>query len=195
MKYLVVGLGNVGHEYSLTRHNVGFMVLDQLARSRGIVFQSDRLANTALYSYRGKRICLVKPTTYMNHSGRAVRYWLDKLGLHVEQSIVVVDDISLPLGRLRIRMRGSHAGHNGLKSIETSMGTPAYPRLRVGIGRDFCPGRQAEYVLSPFTPQEQAYLPKLIDRACEVIYTFCTLGIVRTMEQYNRVVEVFPANA
>lgn len=186
MKYLVVGLGNIGVEYASTRHNVGFMVLDRLAKLQGVAFESDRLATVATCSYRGRRLFLVKPATYMNHSGRAVAYWLNQLKLPVERSLVIVDDIALPLGRLRIRPRGSHAGHNGLKSVEAHLGTPAYPRLRAGIDHHFRPGQQADYVLAPFTRQEQVPLSTMIDQACEIIGAFCTLGIVRTMEQCNR---------
>ncbi len=185
MKYLIVGLGNVGHEYAFTRHNVGFMVLDQLARMQKTVFQPDRLAALATCQYRGRTFCLIKPTTYMNHSGRAVGYWLNKLKLPVEQSLVVVDDVVLPLGKLRMRTQGKAAGHNGLQSIEASVGTQAYPRLRLGIGNDFPKGHQADYVLAPFTAKEQEVLPTLIDQACQAIYVFCTLGIARAMEQYN----------
>jgi PTH1 family peptidyl-tRNA hydrolase len=186
MKYLIVGLGNVGTEYAFTRHNMGFMVLDQLARMQKTVFHSDRLATLATFQYRGRTLCLIKPTTYMNHSGRAVDYWRNKLKLPVEQSLVIVDDIALPLGTLRMRTQGTTAGHNGLKSIEASLGTQAYPRLRMGIGNDFPKGRQADYVLAPFTAKERDTLPTLIDQACQTIYAFCTLGIARTMEQYNR---------
>lgn len=189
MKYLIVGLGNIGTEYASTRHNMGFMVLDRLAMLQKTPFQSDRLASVATCSYRGRKLFLVKPTTYMNHSGRAVAYWLSKLKLSAEQSLVVVDDIAFSLGKLRIRAQGSHAGHNGLKNIESSLGTQAYPRLRVGIGHNFCPGAQSDYVLAPFTPKEQVSLPAIMDQACTIVHAFCTLGIVRTMERYNRVEE------
>lgn len=187
MKYLIVGLGNVGAEYAFTRHNMGFMVLDQLAKMQKITFQPDRLAALATCQYHGHTLCLIKPTTYMNHSGRAMSYWLNKLKLPVRQSLVVLDDVALPLGKLRMRPQGATAGHNGLKSIKTSLSTQVYPRLRVGIGRDFRPGRQAEYVLAPFTPKEQAALPTMIDQACQMIYAFCTLDITHVMEQYNRI--------
>lgn len=185
MKYLVVGLGNAGTEYALTRHNIGFMVLDQLAQMQATPFQPDRLAMLATCKYRNRLLCLVKPTTYMNHSGRAVGYWLHKLKLSVEQSLVVVDDVALPFGKLRMRSQGATAGHNGLKSIEASLSTQVYPRLRIGIGNDFPKGRQANYVLDPFTDQEQQVLPALLDQACQMIYTFCTSGIRYTMDQYN----------
>lgn len=185
MKYLIVGLGNVGTEYTHTRHNVGFMVLDQLAKVQEATFQLDQLAALATCKYRGRTLCLIKPTTYMNHSGRAVGYWLNKLKLPVAQSLVVVDDVALPFGKLRMRAQGAAAGHNGLKSIEASLGSQVYPRLRMGIGCDFPKGHQADYVLAPFTVEELETLPASIDQACQMIYAFCTLGIVRTMEQYN----------
>jgi PTH1 family peptidyl-tRNA hydrolase len=154
MKYLIVGLGNVGTEYVYTRHNVGFMVLDQLAKVQGVTFQLDRLATLAVCKYRGRTLFLVKPTTYMNHSGRAVGYWLNKLKLPITQSLVVVDDVALPFGKSRMRAQGTAAGHNGLKSIEAILGTQTYPRLRMGIGCDFPKGHQADYVLAPFTSTE-----------------------------------------
>lgn len=190
MKYLIVGLGNIGTEYALTRHNMGFMVLDQLAKAQGATFQSDRLATLATCKYRGRTLYLIKPTTYMNHSGRAVAYWLSKLKLPVAQSLVVVDDVAMPFGKLRMRAQGAAAGHNGLKSIEASLGTQAYPRLRVGIGNDFPKGRQADYVLAPFTEKELETLPVPIEQACRMIDAFCTLGIVRTMEQHNRAEQI-----
>jgi len=185
MKYLIVGLGNIGAEYAVTRHNMGFMVLDQLAKGHATTFQSGRWATWATCQHRGRTLCLLKPTTYMNHSGRAVNYWLAQLKIPVERSLVVVDDIALPLGKLRMRPQGAAAGHNGLKSIETSLGTPVYPRLRMGIGRDFSQGRQADYVLAPFTAKELEALADPIHKACQMIHAFCTLGIVRTMDQYN----------
>ena len=185
MKYLIVGLGNVGAEYAHTRHNIGFLVLDQLAQAHEATFRAQRLAAVAHYPYRGRQLYLVKPTTYMNHSGKAVRYWLQQLKVPVDHSLVVVDDVALPFGKLRMRPQGSSAGHNGLKSIEALLGTQAYPRLRIGIGDDFPQGHQADYVLAPFTAQEQAALPAPIAQACQMMEAFCTRGIERTMEQYN----------
>ncbi len=185
MKYLIIGLGNIGAEYALTRHNIGFMVLAQLAKEHEATFQTDRLATIASCKYRGRTLCLIKPTTYMNHSGRAVSYWLNKLKIPVAQSLVVVDDVALPFGKLRIRAQGASAGHNGLKSVEASLGTQTYPRLRIGIGDAFPKGHQAEYVLSRFHEKEQEALNTPIAQACQIIYAFCTLGIERAMEQYN----------
>lgn len=180
-----MGLGNVGPEYELTRHNIGFQVLDQLAAQQGASFHPDRLAFFTSFRYRGRTINLIKPTTYMNHSGKAARYWLDKLKLPVEHSLTIVDDLALPFGKLRLRSQGSSAGHNGLKSLEMYLGTQAYPRLRFGIGNDFAPGQQATYVLTPFQVEELAMLPTYTNQACEMILSFCTLGASRTMERYN----------
>ena len=185
MKYLIVGLGNVGTEYAMTRHNIGCMVLDQLAQGHKATWQVQRFAAVAHCTYRGRQLCLVKPTTYMNHSGKAVHYWLHKLKLPIERSLVVVDDVALPFGKLRLRAQGASGGHNGLKSIATWLGTSSYPRLRVGIGHDFRPGQQADYVLAPFTAQEQVALPTHIEEACQVIQAFGMLGIEQTMAQYN----------
>ncbi|MEM9416957.1 MAG: aminoacyl-tRNA hydrolase [Bacteroidota bacterium] len=185
MKYLLIGLGNIGAQYVLTRHNIGFMVLDQLAQAHEASFQEQRLAAVAHYRHRGRQLYLIKPSTYMNNSGKAVRYWLQHLQVPVERSLVIVDDVALPFGKLRIRSQGSTAGHNGLKSVEASLATQVYPRLRVGIGQDFSKGRQTDYVLAPFTAQEQAALPEVIEKTTQMSEAFCTLGIERTMAQYN----------
>ena len=184
-KYLIVGLGNIGHEYRLTRHNIGFMVLDRLVAQQKASFQINRLAFFAACKYRGKTLHFIKPTTYMNQSGKAVRYWLEKLKLPVENLLVVVDDLALPFGKLRLRGQGSSAGHNGLKSLEAYLGTQAYPRLRFGIGSNFAKGQQADYVLAPFHATELDALPAYIEQACEMIHGFCTTGIQKTMEQHN----------
>ena len=161
------------------------MVLDQLAQAHGVGFEERRLAAVAHYRYRGRQLYLIKPNTYMNNSGKAMRYWLQHLQVPLERSLVIVDDVALPFGKLRMRPQGTTAGHNGLKSIEALLGTQVYPRLRIGIGRDFPQGRQADYVLAPFTAQEQAALPTHIDQACQVVQAFCTLGLEQTMTQYN----------
>ncbi|MEL6152626.1 MAG: aminoacyl-tRNA hydrolase [Bacteroidota bacterium] len=186
MKHLIIGLGNLGPEYTATRHNIGFMLVDQLAAAQGVSFRPERLAAMATCKYRGRTLYLAKPSTYMNHSGRAVRYWLQQLKIPVEKSLVIVDDIALPFGKLRMRARGAAAGHNGLKDIEAQLSTQAYPRLRFGIGNDFHPGQQAAYVLEQFTDQEQAALATPLAQACKMVYAFCTLGIERTMNQYNQ---------
>src|SRR5690554_201949 len=185
MKYLIAGLGNIGPEYELTRHNVGFLTLDRLADQEKISWSSNRLAFTADYKFKGRHIHLIKPTTYMNLSGRAVSYWLKTLKIPQENLLVVVDDVALPFGTLRMREKGSSAGHNGLKSLEEILGGQKYPRLRFGIGNDFPRGRQVEYVLGRWNPEEIEALPEHIDRAIQMILGFCTVGAHLTMTQFN----------
>lgn len=185
MKYLIIGLGNIGHEYELTRHNIGFQVLDQLAAEQQVKFQIDRLALVTSFSYKGRSLYLIKPTTYMNLSGKAVQYWINKLKISIENTLTIVDDLALPFGKLRLRSQGSSAGHNGLKSMEMQLQTQAYPRLRFGIGNNFSKGQQANYVLARFQDQELSLLASPINQACEIIRSFCTLGITRTMEYSN----------
>lgn len=185
VKYLIIGLGNIGSEYELTRHNIGFQVVDQLAADYQAKFQIDRLAFVTSFNYKGRCIYLIKPTTYMNNSGKAVHYWLTQLKIPIENSLTIVDDLALPFGKLRLRTQGSSAGHNGLKSLEAYLKIQAYPRLRFGIGNDFHKGQQADFVLAPFKPQELDQLPIPIGQACEIILSFCTVGVAKTMEQYN----------
>jgi peptidyl-tRNA hydrolase, PTH1 family len=185
MKYLVVGLGNIGAEYELTRHNIGFLILDRLAEKFKVSFTAARYGDTAMFKYKGRSIHLVKPSTYMNLSGKAVSYWLETLKLSKENLLVIVDDIALPLSSLRMRAKGSDAGHNGMKNIEQLTGGNNYPRLRVGIGNDFHPGQQVDYVLSKFTPQEFELLPPIMDKAVDAILSFTAIGINRTMNQFN----------
>jgi len=186
MKYLIVGLGNIGSEYTYTRHNIGFRVLDVLMDQWEVSPNPDRHAYTALGKYKGRQIHLVLPTTYMNLSGKAVRFHLNKHNIPLERLLVVTDDLALPFGTLRMRGKGSDGGHNGLKHIQDTLGTPQYPRLRFGIGSDFQPGTQVNYVLSPFTESEEEALPGLIDKAVEGILSFVTLGLSRTMNTFNR---------
>ena len=185
MKYLVVGLGNIGAEYELTRHNVGFLVLDRLADKKNIAFEPAKLGDMAMIKHKGRSIYLVKPSTYMNLSGKAVNYWLEQLKIPREKLLVVVDDIALPFGNLRMRARGSDAGHNGMKSIEQLTGGNNYPRLRFGIGNDFHSGQQVDYVLSRFSQEQFDALPEKMDKAIEMILSFCSIGIARTMNQFN----------
>jgi peptidyl-tRNA hydrolase, PTH1 family len=186
MKFLIAGLGNIGQEYELTRHNIGFLILDQLADQLKTDFTTDRLAYFAEGSYKGKSIQMIKPTTLMNLSGKSVNYWLQQLKVPREQLLVIVDDIALPYGKLRLRPGGANAGHNGLGSIDETLGTQEYPRLRFGIDNNFAKGRQADYVLSNFNPKEMSEIKTHIDKACEIILSFCTIGIERTMSQFNK---------
>lgn len=185
MKFLIVGLGNVGAEYENTRHNIGFKVLDMLAEQSGIFFSIDRLAYVAEMKYKGKTLILIKPTTYMNLSGKAVNYWLQKEKILTEHLLVITDDIALPFGTIRIRPKGSDGGHNGLKSINESIQTTEYPRLRFGIGNNYPKGKQAEYVLGQWTEEEQKLLPQRINVATQVVKSFATAGLQRTMNDYS----------
>lgn len=185
MKYLIVGLGNIGPEYELSRHNIGFLTLDRLADREGLSWSSDRLAFRSEFKYKGRQLHLIKPTTYMNLSGRAVSYWLNSLKIPQENLLVVVDDVALPFGVLRMREKGSSAGHNGLKSLEQLLGGQNYPRIRFGIGNDFPRGRQVEYVLGRWNPEEIEALPEHMDRAIQMILGFCTVGAHMTMTQFN----------
>lgn len=185
MKYLIAGLGNVGPEYELTRHNAGFLVLDRLADVHKVTFDLQRHAEKAELKYKGKQLHLIKPTTYMNLSGKAVAYWLQELGIPKENLLVVVDEIALPFGTLRMRAKGSSAGHNGLKNIELLLNGQDYSRLRFGVGDDFHKGQQANFVLSNFSKQEFAELPIIMDKACEMILSFATIGVDRTMSLFN----------
>lgn len=186
MKYLIAGLGNIGAEYELTRHNIGFLVLDQLADQHKVTFSADRLADKGEFKSKGRAIHLIKPTTYMNLSGKAVAYWLQELKIPKENLLVVLDDIALPFGTLRMRTRGSSAGHNGLKSIEQSIGGQDYPRLRFGIGSEFGKGQQVDYVLGNFSQAEFQELPPIIKQANEMILSFTSIGAERTMSLFNR---------
>lgn len=185
MHYLIVGLGNPGASYTYTRHNIGFRVLDTLADQQKATFTSNRLASTAHLTYKGRRITLAKPTTYMNHSGRAVRYWLQALQTDPNHSLVITDDLHLPFGKLRLRPQGSHGGHNGLKNIIEVLRTSHYPRLRFGIGDDFPKGQQSDYVLAPFTDEETQQLSPLLQKATDIILAFCWRGPTDTMQRYN----------
>ncbi|QCR25079.1 aminoacyl-tRNA hydrolase [Pontibacter sp. SGAir0037] len=185
MKYLIVGLGNIGPEYAETRHNIGFMVLDYLAQKYDGNFSSDRHAFTAEIKTKGRTFVLVKPTTYMNLSGKAVGHHLSSQKLPVEQLMVITDDIAIPFGKIRIRMKGSAGGHNGLKHIEQTLGHNNYPRMRFGVGDAFSKGKQVDYVLSKFSNDEQIELQTLIEKAAEAVIAFGTIGLERTMNQYN----------
>jgi peptidyl-tRNA hydrolase, PTH1 family len=186
MKYLIVGLGNIGPEYADTRHNIGFMILDELVKQENNKFYNMRLAYYAEVPYKGRMLHLIKPTTYMNLSGKALNYWMNELKIPVENVLVVVDDIALPLGTLRLKPQGSAAGHNGLKHIEMTLGHNNYARLRFGVGDNYPKGRQVDYVLSGFDDDEQPELPALIDRSIEMIKSFATIGTQLTMTKFNK---------
>lgn len=185
MKYLVVGLGNCGEEYAETRHNCGFMVVDALAKEAETTWTLDRHAYRSEMRLKGKQITLIKPTTYMNLSGKAVNYWLGKEKVPLENLLVVVDDIALPVGTLRMKKQGSHGGHNGLRNIEELLGTNAYCRLRVGVGAEFSRGKQIDYVLGKFSSEESAKMEPCFAEAVEIVKCFVTQGPDRAMNLHN----------
>lgn len=185
MKYLIVGLGNIGDEYRLTRHNVGFMILDALAKASNISFTTERYGDVARGRIKNKQLVFLKPSTYMNLSGNAVRYWSEREKIPVDHILILVDDVALPFGAIRIKPSGSDAGHNGLKNIAAMLGTQAYPRLRFGIGNDYPRGAQIDYVLGHFTPEQLDAMPERIEVAIDAIKTFCLAGIQKAMCDYN----------
>ena len=187
MNYLVVGLGNIGEEYAATRHNMGFMVLDAWAQASNAVFTIGRYGATTEISFKGRKFILLKPSTYMNLSGRAVRYWLQKTKIPQENLLVVVDDLAIPFGTLRLRKRGSAGGHNGLKSIDYSLASDDYARLRVGTGNGgFAEGHQVDFVLGELLLEEKRAMPELLERAIACIKCYGIEGIDRAMTQFNR---------
>ncbi len=186
MKYLIVGLGNIGSEYHNTRHNIGFKILDALASASNISFEDKRYGMVAEYKFKGRTFVLLKPSTYMNRSGMAVNYWLKQAKIPIERMLILVDDIALPLGTIRIRPKGSDGGHNGLANINQVLGNSAYARLRFGIGDNFYKGQQVNYVLGEWTKNEEKELPALIDHSIEVIKSFGTIGLQLTMTQLNK---------
>ena len=181
MKYLITGLGNVGYEYEGTRHNVGFEAVELLCKNLEGNWRADHHGELAEVKYKGRTLLLLKPNTYMNLSGKAVRYWLQKEKILVENSLVLLDDLNLIFGKQRLRAQGSAGGHNGLKSIQELLGTDAYPRLRIGIGSEFGKGKQVNFVLGIWTADEQAELPHILDKSVEVVKTFVTVGLERAM--------------
>jgi len=185
MKYLIAGLGNIGDEYANTRHNIGFMMLDRLAADEKLVFADRRYGCVTEYSYKGRIFVLLKPSTYMNLSGRAVNYWLQKEKLEPDRLLVLVDDIALSFGTLRLKGKGGDGGHNGLKNINEVLGTQEYARLRFGAGNDFLQGRQMDYVLGGWTEEEEKTLPDRIKLTSDIIRGFGTIGLERTMCQFN----------
>ena len=184
MKYLIVGLGNIGPEYENTRHNIGFMILDAFAKASNVVFEDKRYGFVSEMRLRNKQLVLLKPSTFMNLSGNAVRYWLQKEKIENENLLVVVDDLALPFGSLRLKSKGSDAGHNGLKHIQDLIGQN-YARLRFGIGNDFPRGAQVNYVLDEFSDEEKKLLPERIETSVDIIRSFCLAGVNITMNQYN----------
>lgn len=185
MKLLIAGLGNIGPEYRDTRHNIGFRVVDALAEKNGSVFRDGRYGATCQFQIKGRTFVLLKPSTYMNLSGNAVRYWLQKEKISLENLLVIVDDVALPFATLRLKPKGSDGGHNGLKHIAQILGTTQYARLRFGIGHDYSQGGQIDYVLGEFTSDQQKELPALLERAGEIVVSTGLAGLQNTMNLYN----------
>jgi peptidyl-tRNA hydrolase, PTH1 family len=184
--FLIAGLGNIGSEYDGTRHNIGFDVVDALVLKHGGLFSTDRLAAKAEISFRGKTLTCIKPSTYMNLSGKALRYWMEKKKIPIERLLVIADDIALPLSRLRLRANGTDAGHNGLKSIFEELQTEKYPRLRYGVGNDFPRGMQVEYVLGTWRKEDLPLIKIKNEKAVQVVESFVHMGLERTMNDYNK---------
>ncbi len=185
MKFLIAGLGNIGEEYQNTRHNIGFQILDALAKASNIFFEPNRFAFVSEFKFKGRTFILIKPTTFMNLSGKAVGFWLQKEKITFENLLVLADDLALPFGSLRLKSKGSDGGHNGLKNIQETIGTSDYPRLRFGIGNDFKKGNQVNFVLSEWTEMEKTILPERISKSIEMIQSFGTQGTQRTMTDFN----------
>ncbi|NQV53269.1 MAG: aminoacyl-tRNA hydrolase [Flavobacteriales bacterium] len=185
MKYLIVGLGNPGVDYAETRHNIGFKTLDALAGASNVVFTPSRYADVAEIKHKGRTLILIKPQTFMNLSGKAVNYWLQQEKIPAERMMVITDDIALPFGKIRIRAKGSHGGHNGLRHIQEVLGTPNYARLRFGVGNDFHPGDQVKYVLAPWGNEEASALEERFKVVNEAMLSFVSIGLERTMNFYN----------
>jgi len=184
-KFLIIGLGNIGPEYAHTRHNIGFDVLDAFVIKQGGFFKSDRLADVAEVKWKGKTFICVKPTTFMNLSGKAFKYWMDKEKIEIENTLTIVDDLALPISKIRLRASGSDAGHNGLKDIQLTLGTDAYPKLRFGIGNDFKKGEQIDFVLGKWNTGEKKIVELKIEKSVEVIESFASIGLSRTMTMAN----------
>jgi PTH1 family peptidyl-tRNA hydrolase len=185
MKYLISGLGNIGDEYINTRHNIGFIILDALAQQGKVKFEPGRLASVAKMKFRGRTLVLIKPSTYMNLSGKAVKYWLNHEKIPIENSLNILDDISLPTGKLRLKMKGGDGNHNGLTSIIEHLNTNEFPRLRVGVGNDFSRGYQSDYVLGKWIKEEEEILIPRIKIATDIVKSFATIGIGLTMTNFN----------
>ena len=185
MKYLIAGLGNIGSEYANTRHNIGFIVADALALEGKAVFEPGRLADVTKVKYKGRILVVIKPTTYMNLSGKAIKYWLGKENIPLENLLVITDDIALPTGVLRLRAKGGDGGHNGLISIIEHLDTTDFARLRVGIGNDFAQGTQVDYVLGKWTKAEEEIMIPRVKTAVEIVKSFAAIGVERAMNVYN----------
>ena len=184
-KYLIIGLGNIGLEYEETRHNIGFKILDTLASKENITFTNEKLGAISTFRLKGRTFVLLKPSTYMNLSGKSVRYWMIKEKVSLENILVICDDLNIPFGTLRLKAKGSDGGHNGLKDINIALNTQKYPRFRVGIGAEYKKGKQIDYVLGKWNGEERLKLSEILDKSCDLIKSFGTAGIANTMNAFN----------
>ncbi len=185
MKYLIAGLGNPGYKYENTRHNIGFLTLDALAKASNVSFEAAKLGDLAKLKFKGRTLILLKPNTYMNLSGKAVQYWLTKEKIPLENLLVVTDDLALPFGAVRMRTKGSDGGHNGLKDLQLKLNTSKYPRIRFGVGDEFKKGKQIDYVLGEWDEAENALLPERLEHLIKMVEGFATIGAARTMSEFN----------
>ncbi|HET8838681.1 MAG TPA: aminoacyl-tRNA hydrolase [Flavobacteriaceae bacterium] len=184
-KFLIVGLGNIGPKYHNTRHNIGFKILDFLAEKEALTFETEKLGDKTSFKYKGRNFILLKPSTFMNLSGKAVRYWLEKEKIPLENLLVITDDLNLSFGSIRLKTKGSDGGHNGLKDIQSQLGTTNYSRFRFGIGGNFSKGRQVDYVLGEWNNEEENQLSERLETAVELIKSFGTAGVNSTMNRFN----------
>jgi len=184
-KYLIVGLGNIGNDYDDTRHNIGFKILDELAKANDISFKNEKLGALTSFKFKGRTFILLKPSTYMNLSGKAVKYWLTKEKISLENLLIICDDLNIPFGSIRLKPKGSAGGHNGLKNINEILNTQQYPRFRFGISDAFSKGRQIDYVLGKWNDKENEILPERLEKAVQLVKSFGTAGVANTMSEFN----------
>ena len=184
-KFLIVGLGNIGEQYYKTRHNVGFNILDHLAKKEDLTFETQKLGDVTKYKFKGRTFVLLKPSTFMNLSGKSVKYWLEKEKIPLENLLIIADDLNLPFGSIRLKIKGSDGGHNGLKDIQDKLNTTNYNRFRFGISDSFGQGKQVDYVLSNWSDEEREKLPERLDKSIALIKSFGLAGIQNTMNEYN----------
>ena len=184
-KYLIVGLGNIGAKYDNTRHNIGFKILDALAKDNDATFETDKLGDVASFRFKGRTFILLKPSTYMNLSGKAVKYWMDKEKIGIDNLLIITDDLNIDFGMIRLKAKGSDGGHNGLKDIQEKLNTTKYPRFRFGVGAEYSKGRQVDFVLNEWTKEETSLLIERISVSCNLITSFGTAGMSITMNTFN----------
>ena len=184
-KYLIVGLGNIGEKYQNTRHNIGFKILDEVAKEHNVSFETDKLGDVTSFRFKGRTFVLLKPSTFMNLSGKAVKYWMQKEKISVDNLLIVTDDLNIDFGKIRVKAKGSDGGHNGLKDIQEKLATNKYPRFRFGVGSNYSKGRQVDYVLGEWTSDEESQLIERLPKSVEVITSFGTAGLANTMNNFN----------